>query len=459
MLMLPYSQIKQAQSILPLLIPAYECPSSIASCDSLISFVTNILPPLSDDDEVSLYVSLPLLAAVLKRSNKDLNKLEDGTSTILMSMVEDLALFCIRSDHHAHTRSAAASCLFSILFQSLEENETKCARLIEKLMKEVVSSALTTALIRLNKEFSETSTTGGVGAHAKSQSLVFSQVEDTLSFMSLLGAAAACKGGTFSQMGDKIALFLIELACRGSSQSPSSDVTAMGLTMPSEQGQKHPLLDPASHAFILAASAFGSMLSVHNGGAFWRQRLTHKTLPILLGALSSQAKSQNPPAFGTLCVVCHMLCCLPTSLVGESNVKQMLPTVVAGLVYFSKNSSAMAQSEMISSKPASLLSIILAALVKVLTVSPEDVTKFVGIIIPSLLLLGSSTIESSEAYIPRHLLVFQCLETVAAHPHARNSVLREKDQVVSVLSTVVDHPSSVIRNAVVQARNVWCTLT
>jgi hypothetical protein len=87
------------------------------------------------------------------------------------------------------------------------------------------------------------------------------------------------------------------------------------------------------------------------------------------------------------------------------------------------------------------------------------VTKFVGIIIPSLLLLGSSTIESSEAYIPRHLLVFQCLETVAAHPHARNSVLREKDQVVSVLSTVVDHPSSLIRNAVVQARNVWCTLT
>ena len=446
--------IMRAQSILPLLIPAYECPSSVASCDSLTSFVTNILPPLSDDDEVSLYVSLPLLAAVLKRSNKDLNMLEEGTSTILMSMVEDLALFSIRSDHHAHTRSAAASCLFSILFQSSEDNETKCARLIEKLMKEVISPALTTALIRLGKEFSETSK-----GDNKVQASVFSQVEDTLSFMSVLGAAAACKGGTFSQMGDKIVLFLIELACRGSSRSPSSDATAMDLTMPSEQGQKHPLLNPASHVFILPASAFGSVLSVHNGGAFWRQRLTHKTLPILLGALSSQAESQNPPAFGTLCVVCHMLCCLPTSLVGEANVKQMLPTVVAGLVYFSKNSSAMAQSEMISSKPASLLSIILAALVKVLTVSREDVTKFVGIIIPSLLLLGSSTIESSEGCIPRHLLVFQCLETVAAHPHARNSVLREKDQVVSVLSTVVDHPSSVIRNAVVQARNVWCTLT
>ena len=447
--------IMRAQSILPLLIPAYECPSSIASCDSLTSFVTNILPPLSDDDEISLYVSLPLLAAVLKRSNKDFNMLEEGTSTILMSLVEDLALFSIRSDHHVHTRSAAASCLFSILFQSSEDNETNCARLIEKLMKEVVAPALTTALIRLNKVFSETSTTGGVGAHAS----VFSQVEDTLSFMGVLGAAAACKGGTFSQTGDKIALFLIELACTGTSQFPSSDATAIDLTMPSQQGQKHPLFNPASHVFILPASAFGSMLSVLNGGAFWRQRLTHKSLPILLGALSLQAKSQNPPAFGTLCVVCHMLCCLPTSLVGEANVKQMLPTVVAGLVYFSKNSSAMAQSEMISSKPASLLSIILAALVKVLTVSPEDATKLVGIIIPSLLLLGSSTMESSERCIPRHLLVFQCLEIVAAHPHARNSVLREKDQVVSVLSAVIDHPSSVIRNAVVQARNVWCTLT
>ena len=176
-------------------------------------------------------------------------------------------------------------------------------------------------------------------------------------------------------MGDRIALFLTELACTGASHYPFSGTTAIQLAPPSQQGQKHPLMNPASHAFILPASALGSMLSVNNGGPFWRQRLTHKTLPILLGALNEQSKSQNPPAMGTLCVVCHMLCCLPTSLLGEANMKQMIPTLVAGLVYFSKNSNAIFQSEMITSKPMKLLSIILAALVKILTVSPEEVRK------------------------------------------------------------------------------------
>jgi len=217
--------------------------------------------------------------------------------------------------------------------------------------------------------------------------------------------------------------------------------------------------------------------------------MTHKTLPILMKTLQAQAKSQNPPALGTLAVVCHMLCCLPSSLLGSSNIKQILPTLLAGLVYFSKNSSALAQSESISSKPTDLLSVILAALVKTLAVSPEDVsrrlcivifilycffshirfllfafslhsklTKFIGIIIPSLLLLSSPS-ESSEAYIPNQIIVLQCIEIIATNPHARNSVLREKDQVVAVLSAVVDHPSLIVRTAVVQARNVWCTLT
>jgi hypothetical protein len=58
-------------------------------------------------------------------------------------------------------------------------------------------------------------------------------------------------------------------------------------------------------------------------------------------------------------------------------MKELIPTFVGGLVYFSKNSNAMAQSEMITSKPTNLLSVILAALVKILTVLPEDVSNLV----------------------------------------------------------------------------------
>jgi len=224
----------------------------------------------------------------------------------------------------------------------------------------------------------------------------------------------------------------------------------------SRQGQKHPLLDPASHAHVLPASAFGSMLSVQNGGPFWRQRMSHKTLPVLFAALQAQAKSQNPPALGTLAVVCHMLCCLPVSLLGKSQIQQILPTMVAGLVYFSKNVNEFAQSNMISSKTEGVLSIILAALVKILAIYPEDVTKFIGIIIPSLLLLCSS-VDPSETYVPKQLLALQCLETIT-RLQARKSILREKDPVVAVLSAVVDHPSVIIRSAVVQVINAWFTL-
>ena len=382
----------------------YECPSSVSSCDGLIQFVDQIMPPLSETDEVNLFVALPLLAAALTSTTKVWETLDSATLKLLSSMVTYLAEFSISSDHNAHSRSAAATCLFSILFHRSEDGDGSGGSdvlVIPKLLQEVVLPALVSSLDSLKTEVSDVLTPRASGsvveASEESMHSAFSQVEDTINFISMLvssvhsvvmcelcnhvcthilylkGSAAACKGGSFSQTGDKIAIFLIELACNGTSQFPFTE-TQIQLVTPSEQGQQHPLLNPASHVYILPASAFGSMLSVHNGGSFWRQRMTHKTLPILMKTLQEQAKSQNPPALGTLAVVCHMLCCLPSSLLGSSNIKQILPTLLAGLVYFSKNSSALAQSESISSKPTDLLSVILAALVKTLAVSPEDVS-------------------------------------------------------------------------------------
>jgi len=189
----------------------------------------------------------------------------------------------------------------------------------------------------------------------------------------LQGSAAACKGGTLSKISDQLASFLVELACNGASHFPFSE-TLMRLVNPSKEGQKHPLLHIASHTYTLPATSFGNMLTVHSGGRFWKQRMAHKTLPILLKALQAQARSQNPPALGTLAVVCHMLCCLPESILGKTNIRQILPTLIAGLVYFSKNLTGLAQTEAISSKPTDVLSIILAALIKILAVSPSDVS-------------------------------------------------------------------------------------
>ena len=104
--------------------------------------------------------------------------------------------------------------------------------------------------------------------------------------------------------------------------------------------------------------------------------MTHITLTGLFEALRTQAKSQDPPAMGTLTVVCHLICCLPATLLGTTNFKQIIPTLIAGLVYFSKNLNSFAQSDLITAKPSKLLSVALAALLKILTTSPEDVSTF-----------------------------------------------------------------------------------
>lgn len=452
--------MKRAYAILPFIIPAYEGPASVSSCSGLVQFVDQILPPLSKWDEVKLFVAFPLLAAVLNTPNQEWRKCDRATLGSLQSMITYLAQFSISPDHDARSRSAAASCLFSVLFESSQGGSSGGVQIFQKLLEEVVCPGTIDSLSCIGKEVSEsftprTSSSLSETSYESMQSS-FSQLEDSLNFMGLLGSAAACKGGPFSKTADEIASFFVELACTGTAQFPFTKTTIQLATL-SEQGQKHPILSPESHAYVLPASAFGSMLSVHNGAPFWRQRMTHKTLPILVKALQMQAKSRNPPALGTLAVVCHMLCCLPSSLLGKSNIQQILPTTIAGLVYFSKNLNALAESEMISSKPAGVLSIILGSLIKILAVAPKDVTKFIGIIIPSLLLLCSPT-SPSEAYIPKQLIVFQCLESITTLHHAHNSILREKDQVVAVLSSVMDHPSMIIRNAAVQVRNVWCTL-
>mmetsp|Transcript_9574 Transcript_9574/g.14499 ORF Transcript_9574/g.14499 Transcript_9574/m.14499 type:complete len:309 (+) Transcript_9574:16-942(+) len=289
---------------------------------------------------------------------------------------------------------------------------------------------------------------GASGVTTASDHACTANVEAALNFMALLGSAAACRGGRCSQTADEIASCLVQVACNGSS-------SAFAFKSPGNEAQQHPILDPASLAFVLPAAAFGSMLSVKNGGPFWRQRIIHKTLPILMKTLQEQATSRSPPALGSLAVVAHMLCSVSQTHLGESKIRQMIPTLIAGLVYFSKNLDVIAQDDK-GTKGLDVLSVILAALTKILRISPEDVTKFVGVIIPSLLLL--STCNASKRYTPNQLIALQCLEIVTTHPNARNAVLREKDQVTAALSVIVDHPSKIIRQAVVHVRNVWFTL-
>lgn len=343
---------------MPNLIEAYACPSSTSSCDNLVAFVDQILPPLSELDEVKLYVAFPLLAVVLNGQNNVWNVMSPDTGERLQSMTTYLAQFSMSSDHDSFSRSAAASCLFAILIHGDKDGGNLSDENIKNLLDRVVYPAVTESVACLQHVFD------GASA-AASYDACTANVEAALHFMALLGSAAACRGGLCSQTADEVASCLVQVACNGSS-------ARFTFKTPGEEAQKHPILDPASLAFILPASAFGGMLSVKNGGPFWRQRIIHKTLPILTKTLQEQAKSRSPPALGSLAVVGHMVCSVSQTHLGESKVRQMIPTLIAGLVYFSKNLDIVVQREQ-TSKRLDVLSIILAALTKILRISPENV--------------------------------------------------------------------------------------
>lgn len=353
-------QIQRAYSVLPYLVEAFACPSSASSCDNLVASVDQVLPPLSEQDEVKLYVTFPLLAALLNGQNDVWTVMNSTTALRLQAMTTYLAQFSISTDHDCHSRSAAASCLFAILTHGNDATDSDPGS-IRNLLETVCFPAITDAAAKMQQNFDRAST-----GNTEFDPTCFTNVDAVLDFMALLGSAAACRGGRCSQTADDIASCLIQVACTGSS-------SVFSFVYPTKQAQRHPISDPASLAFILPAAAFGSMFSVKSGGPFWRQRIIHKTLPTLMKTLLEQATSQNPPALGSLTVVSHLLCCAPRSHLGDSKILHMIPTLIAGLVYYSKNLDALIQRDM-AVYALSGLSTVIAALTKILRVSPEDVS-------------------------------------------------------------------------------------
>lgn len=331
-----------------------------------------ILPPLSELDEVKLYVAFPLLAGVLNGQNDVWKVVSSATVERLQSMTTYLAQFTISADHDSFSRSAAASCLFAILIHGDGAIDSSGEN-IKNLLHRVVYPAVTESVASLQQTFE-----GATGLTVAPDHACIANVEAALNFMALLGSAAACRGGRCSQTADEIAFCLVQVACNGAS-------TAFAFKSPGIEAQKHPISDRASIAFILPAAAFGGMLSVKNGGPFWRQRIIHKTLPILTKTLQEQATSRNPPALGSLALVAHLLCSVSQTQLGESNLRQMIPTLIAGLVYFSKNLNVLVQYDT-TTKGLDVLSTILAALTKILRISPEDVSVLVYLFIKIIVL-------------------------------------------------------------------------
>lgn len=156
-----------------------------------MQLVDQILPPISKWDEVKLCVALPLLEAVLNSANRARKTYDSATLDTLRSMITYLAQFSISSDHDARSRSAAASCLFSVLFYSTRQGD-ECngdVEIFRKVLEEVVRQTLTHGMTCLEKDLNDI--TPRASGSIVETSFVdvrssFSRVEDALNFLGLL---------------------------------------------------------------------------------------------------------------------------------------------------------------------------------------------------------------------------------------------------------------------------------
>ena len=107
----------------------------------LVDHVDQLIPPLSASDNLELRVVLPLLSTIINAPNMNWTILDESTTRALDSMTSFFTQFSLSNEYDPAVKSAAASCLFSILVNSKLEEDKPLA-----LFRDEISGILAAAL-------------------------------------------------------------------------------------------------------------------------------------------------------------------------------------------------------------------------------------------------------------------------------------------------------------------------
>ena len=112
--------------------------------------ISQILPPLSDDDNVALCVFLPLLAAALHgdlilpdKENDAMDTDQKTMEQVLAELAGPLSEFALSGDYEARSRASAASCLHAYV-SSFSHSETECP--VVKLQAGIINPLLISSM-------------------------------------------------------------------------------------------------------------------------------------------------------------------------------------------------------------------------------------------------------------------------------------------------------------------------
>lgn len=416
---------KVRQQIVLLLLPAYKSWVPKREIVRSATQVAKILPPLSDQDVVRLSVMLPLLAESLENGNLPS---KEEPSAALAAL--DLANYALNCDYDSRSRSAAGACLHAYIVH-LAKDAQECPA--KQLLEDVVMPAL---LEGMKDSADKTSN---------------ASVVDCLNLSSVLGSAAASRGGSCVSTADKVAAFLVQVACSGEAEVPfgAKDVAQVDFLAG----------DNTTNAVFesLAASAFGSMLCSKR--PLWAQRLTHKTLkqlePILKEALDGKTKP-SAENLGLIAVLGHLVC---TGSLKSANlskradvVKILVHSLVSGVL---TNDDA----SRIPFEISEVKRLVVASLLKICHTFPGLLSTYIEQLVIGLMRLYAGPADADPmSDVACKLLVLQVLEKMC-HMEIRKKALNTiKPAIIQILGAAMNHPSRLLREAAVTVRNTWATL-
>jgi hypothetical protein len=126
------------------LLPAYKKFVPKARLMILLKGVSNIIPPLSEADNFSLCIRLPVLGAALhcstdNDSDGDAESMEDIANSMLAGLTE----YVLSNDYDNRARSAAASCIHAtITLGRASGKECPVIPLVTNVINPAIASAI-----------------------------------------------------------------------------------------------------------------------------------------------------------------------------------------------------------------------------------------------------------------------------------------------------------------------------
>mmetsp|Transcript_12211 Transcript_12211/g.22894 ORF Transcript_12211/g.22894 Transcript_12211/m.22894 type:complete len:1322 (-) Transcript_12211:95-4060(-) len=422
--------IKISHVVLPHMLPVYSSNVPDVKVEEILNRVSQVIPPLSDWDGVELSTLLPILSIIL--ANDTELGCQNHIRKTLVQIVPDLVDYTLNKEANLGTRSAAASCSFSII-SKYQEDMNSCIGL--NLMRCNITPHIVNNI--------ESLSAGDFNSYHRND------LVDSLNLAAMIASASSQRGGASARTADEIARFLALLSCEGAANVPS-----LGIDQPLDCNSdiyKEKSID----ILLSSATALGSIFHRKTSNPFAKQRLAHITLPIILSSGLIGGSELSGTHLGSLLCASHILNCVQVKAFDHDTLSKLSAMLVAGLdkvipLYVLKEKTLIMLGTL-----EELLSLILTAILKLYYEYPSVILPELGTIVPSSLLVTMCADQISS--VPLNLIAIQLLSSIVKFEDDRvvHFCKAYKHKVLANLSKCLDHPSTQVRRATVRAMNLW----